>query len=133
MSNAFERALAVGLKGGLALSRAALTYTRPVPGDDPLTVSLTGTQGKKLFKIQEPGQVVVVVKSVDFLIAVADLVVDDVATEPAKYDEIARVIGTKKRIYKVLPMGKEIPLFEYADTGQTVYRIHTKFDREEPV
>lgn len=122
MSNAFERALAVGLKGGLALSRAALTYTRA--GSD--AVSLTGSQGKKLFKIQEPGGPVVIVKTVDFLIDVDELEIDGELTEPKRDDLIKRTIGTKYFVYKVLPPGKEIPVFEYSDPGQTVYRIHTK-------
>ena len=129
MGTAFERALAVGCKGGLKINQAALAYTRA--GSDAVT--LTGSQGKKLFKIQEPGKPVVYVESVDFLILAADLVIDDAATEPLIYDEISRVIGSEKRIYKVLPMGREIPIFEYSDTGKTLFRIHTKFDRKEAV
>lgn len=129
MANAFERALAVGGRGGLKINRAALTYTRA--GFDAVT--LTGSQGKKLFKIQEPGKPVVIVQSVDFLIDVNDLVINGTATEPAEYDEISRVIGTKNRVYKVLLLGKNIPFFEFTDTGQAIYRIHTKLDRIEDI
>lgn len=129
MVGAFERALAVGQKAALKINAVDLTYTRPHFD----AVPLTGSQGKKLFKIQEPGKPIVIVKSVDFLIAVDALVIDGSPVEPAKYDEISRVIGTVKKIYKVLPMGDEIPLFEYSDSGQTVYRIHTKYDRKEAV
>jgi len=129
MGSAFETAVAVGCNGGLKVNQAAITYTRA--GFD--AVPMNATQGKKLFKIQEPGKPVVIVQSVDFLIKVADLLIDETATEPAVYDEITRVFGTKKRIYKVLPMGKGIPIFDYLDTGHTVYRIHTKYDRIEDV
>lgn len=124
----FERALAVGLKAGLKMSRVSLTYTPISDPGNPITLS--GTQGKKLFKVQEPGNPIVIVESVDFLILVADLVIGVDLIKPERNDLISRVRGTKKLTYKVLPMGKGIPLYEYSDTGQTVYRIHTKFDSE---
>ena len=129
MTSAFERALAVGQRAAMKIHSLPLTYTRA--GFD--AVPLTGSQGKKLFKIQEPGKPIVMVQSVDFLIKAADLVIDDTATEPERYDEISHTIGTQKKTYKVLPMGREIPIFEYTDSGETVFRIHTKFDRQETV
>lgn len=124
-----ELALAVGLKAGLKAGSTSLTYSRA--GSDPVT--LTGTQGKKKFRIQEPGQPVVIVESVDFLILVADLMIDSALTEPLRDDEISRVQGSTKFIYKVLPFAREIPFFEYSDTGKTVYRIHTKLFSQEAV
>lgn len=127
--SAFETAVAVGCGGGLKINQAAITYTRA----GFAAVPMTAAQGKKLFKIQEPGKPVVIVQSVDFLIKVADLLINGTAAEPAVYDEITRVFGTKQRIFKVLPMGKGIPIFDYMDSGQTVYRIHTKYDRQEDI
>lgn len=122
-----ERALQIGQKAGARLTAVDLTYTRA--GSDP--VNLTGTQGKKLWKIQEQGRPVVMVRSVDFLIDVEDLVIDGTPAEPAEFDTIARVIGSKTYTYRVLDLGKTIPFFSYADTGQTRYRIHTKLDKVE--
>lgn len=127
---AFERALAIGQKAGAKLTAVDLTYTRA--GSDPLE-NLKGSQGQKLWKTQEPGRPVVMVKSVDFIVQVADLVIDGLETEPALNDRITRQIGSRNYVYRVLPMGKDIPLFDYSDTGQTVYRIHTKLDKVEPV
>tara|TARA_R110002095_G_scaffold11871_1_gene16343 strand:- start:932 stop:1327 length:396 start_codon:yes stop_codon:yes gene_type:complete len=126
-----ENVLAVGLQAGLSLTATSLTYTSIADSENP--IDLMGTQGKKLFKIQEPGNPIIVVESVDFLIFVSDLVLDGILIKPQRNDEIARIRGTKKLIYKVLPMGREIPFFEYSDTGQTVFRIHTKAFREEDV
>lgn len=126
----FEDVLAVGLQAGLSITATSLTYTRM--GFDP--VPLNGTQGKSSFKIQEPGQPVTVVESVDFLIEVANLEIDGSPVKPELSDRISREIGSTKYTYKVLPMGDEIPLFEYVDDGaKTVYRIHTKLDNEEPI
>lgn len=127
----FEKALAVGLKAGLKAGRTSLTYTPVASPGSP--IALYGVQGKKLWKIQDPGEPVVIVKSVDFLIEVADLTLDGVLLEPARDDTITRQRGSFNYIYKVLPMGKETPLFEYSDTGQTVYRIHTKYFKKEAV
>ena len=126
----FETALAVGLKAGLKMSRVSLTYTSISDSENP--IPLKGTQGKKLFKIQKPGEPVVYVESVDFLILVADLVIDDTLTTPQRGDEISRVQDGEKFTYKVLPMGKELPFFQYSDTGKTVFRIHTKLFKQEP-
>ena len=120
---AFERALAIGQKAGAKLTAVDLTYTRA--GSDP--VALKGSQGQKLWKTQEPGRPVVMVRSVDFLIQVADLVIDGLETEPQEMDLISRQIGSKTYIHKVLKLGRDIPFFSYSDTGQTMYRIHTKF------
>ena len=127
--NVFETALAVGLKAGLKTNQTGLTYTRA--GFDPVT--LNGSQGKKLFKIQAPGRPVVIVKSVDWFIQVADLEIDGSPATPERNDVIKRTIGSNDYFYKVLPLGGEIPYFEYTDTGQTVFRIHTKFDTKAAV
>lgn len=122
MTGPFERALAIGQAAGARLTAASLTYTRA--GSDP--VPLTGTQGKSLWKIQDPGKPVVMVRSVDFLIQVSELVIDGLETEPAEGDVIARLIGSRTYTHKVLKPGRDIPFFSYSDTGQTRYRIHTK-------
>lgn len=127
----FEKALAVGLKAGLKAGKTSLTYTPAASPGSP--IALYGVQGKKLWKIQEPGKPVVIVESIDFLIQVSDLVLAATLIEPQRNDTITRQRGSFNYIYKVLPMGKETPLFEYSDTGQTVYRIHTKEFKKEAV
>lgn len=125
-----EKALALGLKAGARATRTALTYTRP---DAVAPTDLKGTQGKKLFKIQEPGQPVTMVETVDFLILAADLVIDGSLTEPMEDDYITRIQGSKKNIFRVLSPGGDEPVFHYSDTGNTMLRIHTKFYDQEDV
>lgn len=124
-----EDVLAVGLQAGLSLSATSLTYTR----EGFLPEAIDGTQGKRTFKIQEPGQPTIYVKSVDFLIQVADLKINGALTKPVEGDEIARVIGSTRYVYKVLPPSRETPFFDYSDPGKTVFRIHTKLFTEESV
>ena len=125
-----ERALALGLKAGARATRTALTYTRP---GAVASTDLMGTQGKKLFKIQDPDQPAVMVETVDFLILAADLVIDGNVTEPMEDDYITRIQGGKKNIYRVLSPGGDEPIFEYSDTGRTMLRVHTKFYDQEDV
>lgn len=127
----FEKALAVGLKAGLRAGRTSLTYTPAASPASP--IALYGVQGKKLWKIQKPGKPIVMVTSVDFLIEVADLVVDGSLIIPERDDTITRRMSSFDLIYRILPLDNSIPLFSYCDTGQTVYRIHTKFDKKEAV
>lgn len=114
----------------IAHTADSLTLTRPGAAEP---TSLMGTQGTKMFKVEDLGKPVINVESVDFLILVADYKIDDVLTKPKRNDTIKRTIGSMKKTYKVLPLGRDIPLFEYSDTGQTMYRVHTKLDKEEAV
>lgn len=127
----FEKALAVGLKAGLKAGKTSLTYTPAASPGSPIAVY--GVQGKKLWKIQKPGKPIVMVTSVDFLIAVEDLAIDGSQIVPVRDDTITGQRGSVNYIYRVLPLDNSIPLYSFCDTGQTVYRIHTKFDKEEAV
>lgn len=128
-TNMMAKAAAWVTSQTIAHTADSLTLIRS--GFDP--VPLMGTQGSKQFKVQDLGKPVVNVESVDFLILVADYQIDDVVTKPKKNDIIERTIGTVKKTYRVLPPGRDIPFFEYSDTGQTMYRVHTKLDKEEGV
>lgn len=64
------------------------------------------------------------VSEMDFLIRVADLILDGSAVEPQRGDRIAVTLNGVARVYEVNYQGSDQP-FSY-DPHRTLYRIHTK-------
>lgn len=61
----------------------------------------------------------------DYLIDVADYVIDGVATTPALHDQIIEMVNGVTCIFEVLHDGTDT-VADHDDTNQTFWRIHTK-------
>jgi hypothetical protein len=61
----------------------------------------------------------------DYLINVADLVLDDVPAQPKQGDRIAEGDPATGRVFEVMSGAGEGP-WRYSDAYRTVYRIHAK-------
>jgi hypothetical protein len=92
------------------------------------SVSLTVVIGSQLLRVSDrQGNVKMERADADFLIEASDLVLNGSATEPASGDYVDVSIGSETKRYELMPVGSE-PAWRYADpTGQSQYRVHTKF------
>jgi len=70
-------------------------------------------------------------ESRDFLIRVADLVLEAAAT-PARGDRIAELVGAKTLVFEVMAPG-DAPCWQYSDPGRLTFRVHTKLVDTETV
>lgn len=83
---------------------------------------LTGTVGETEHEDSSTEMVIHLIKSVDFIVTAADLVIDDEQTTPQKGDQIEWDGG----LYEVLPHGDQKQTWRPSDPFGTVIRIHTK-------
>jgi hypothetical protein len=87
-----------------------------------MVADLQATPGKTVVRLDQ-GYGATVRKDIrDFLIDVADLVLNDTAVEPEKRDEIIY----DGRIYEVSSPGNDEPEWRHTDAYRKTYRIHTK-------
>ncbi len=63
----------------------------------------------------------------DFLIRVADLVLEGESIVPAKGDQIRITENNQSQLYEVLPRRSSEPPWQWSDLYREVYRIHTKY------
>lgn len=108
------------LAGALATVRAVagdpVSYT-----DGTYTCTPTAVVGKTTSDSTDDDGTTVTVKERDYLIAVADLVLNSVPIRP----EPGHKITDQGAVYEVLPLaGREC--YSYSDPDRTTYRIHTK-------
>lgn len=106
------------------LSRMVI-YQRGVTGAGELTAEVAATIGKTEFDVENGHGVLERIESRDFLILVADLVLDGQATPPKQGDFVNETNGNVTHVYEVLAPGGA-PHFRYADPYRKTYRIHTK-------
>lgn len=89
------------------------------------SISLPATLGSTDFQRDDGNGFAVNFQSVDFLIDVADLVIDGVPTEPQRGDRV--VVGELDEggVHEVMSdLGG--PPYRFSDPYRRVYRIHTK-------
>jgi hypothetical protein len=86
------------------------------------SVNLTGTVGENEHEDSSVEMVIHLIKSVDFIITAADLVIDSELTTPQKGD----LIEGDGDVYEVLPHGEQKQTWRYSGPFKTVIRIHTK-------
>lgn len=95
----------------------SVTYAR---GGDSLA-GLAATIGTSDHDDTGPEGMPLMVQSVDFIVTAADLILDASAVEPAKGD----LITWESRTYEVRPFGSQRQAWRFADSHQTIFRIHT--------
>ena len=96
------------------------------------TLTVPATIGRTVFETTDEYGVVVRTESRDFLISVADLVLDGVAILPQRGDRIRESEGGQAFVYEVLAPGQE-PCWRYSDPYRQTLRIHTAQVGEETV
>jgi hypothetical protein len=115
------------LAGELAAHAAeTVTYTRSVaaPPEEPLpdlTADIPAVVGRSEFDIQQSDGLLLHTNTVDFIIRVEDLVLDETATEPVHGDRITY----DGEVYELMPIAGENG-WRYTDEHRYAYRIHTK-------
>lgn len=118
--SAFDDTLAGGLTAIRQIAGGTVTYRRGAT-----TGSVNAAVGKTDFQAADGDQTLVTWSSVDFLIAVAELLLAGNPIEPAAGDRIERTIAGQTVIHEVTaPPGE--PVLAFSDPGHTQYRIHTK-------
>jgi hypothetical protein len=111
---------------GKIKARAAQTVTYRRGAD---SVSLSATLGHSLLRVTEgDGRTRTIRTDRDFLVTAADLVLSGETVTPARGDAIDLTVGSTAYRYKVLPYGKDEPLWRYSEPSNAIMRIHCKSD-----
>ncbi len=103
-----------------ALEGVTVTYRR---GEESFEV--TAVIGSTKVEIADQNGRRVRVEVRDYLLASADLLIDEQPIEPQNGDVIEQTIGTNVNSYEVTPLGAD-DCWRFSDPGQLEYRIHTK-------
>lgn len=121
MPSPFDNAAAGALASLRQATQRSIVYS---DGVHQVTIPLAGV-AETTYELDDGERVVETWTSRDYLVAVSDLVLNGVPTQPAKGHSITEVINGNSKVFTVLaPTGKQV--FEYSDRGQTAFRIHTK-------
>lgn len=111
-------ALATGMKMIRQASGVTIQITRGSASSPQFTAGV----GRTRFDVETSEGYSIRHRQRDYLIAIADYVLDNVASEPQTGDVITE--GTKT--YQVLPISADGKPFEFSDTFHQQYRVHTK-------
>lgn len=120
MTNLLEQGAAWLAKMLAGNAGQTVTYVR---GDDE--TELVAVLGRSPFEQTDEYGVIHEIHARDFLIQVADLVLDGVATLPRAGDRIRATIGGVSGVHEVMAPGGEPP-WRYSDAFNRTLRIHTK-------
>jgi len=93
------------------------------------TVDVTATYGPVTWRFDNEFGITVRAEVFDFMISVADLVLNGSAVEPARHDEIDVVAGGATRTY-VVGSPNEEPAWRFTDGYRRTFRIHTNLVNE---
>jgi hypothetical protein len=104
---------------------SSVTYQR---GGD--SVQVPATTGQTVFRFDDAAGGTARYVSRDFLVRVADLVINGEAIEPRRGDQVIETSGGKVYTHEVMPFGSDEPEWRYSDPQRTTYRIHTKLIQE---
>ena len=103
-----------------AFMGTAVTYYRGAS-----SVAVTATPGRTVFRYGNEVGALIREVSTDFIIDVADLVIDGVTVEPARGDQVWQVADGVTYKYGVMSFGGE-PAWRWTDGHRRAWRIHTK-------
>lgn len=125
MPNPVERALAVAVAAQKRVNGVSVRYRR---GPGQVSGTITAIVGETEYEDVDEQGIVISGKSRDYLIAAADLVINDIAVTPQNGDEILETVGSQTFVYEVsrIPGGKH---FRPSDPYGTTLRIHVKLMR----
>jgi hypothetical protein len=108
------------LAGGLAAIRSIAGDQVIYEGDAGQAI-VSAVLGATRYEAEDANGVSVTAIATDFLVAVAELVIDGQPVTPAPGHRITR--GAE--VYELMMLGDE-PCFRFSDPGHTQYRLHTK-------
>ena len=94
-----------------------------------LAVDLTVTVGQSEREVEDGDGLLVTVQAHDFLILVADLVLDGQQVLPESGDLIRETTGGVTYVWEVLPPTPNEPCWRYSDPDRKALRVHTKKGR----
>lgn len=97
-----------------------VTYSR-----GPVSVSVLATVGRTVFEVQRADGVHVETQSRDYIITVADLVLDAELVEPRCGDQIVED-AAPGLTYEVVALDADTQGWSYSDLRRLSYRAHTK-------
>lgn len=120
--NAFQSAIAAAIRTNRSIAGVPVTYSRTAG-----SVVLTVTPGRSESEATDDQGSATRVRSRDYLIDAATLVIGGSAVEPRPGDRITEGSTTAGgSVYEVDNMPGE-PCWRWSDTGRTTYRVHTKY------
>lgn len=118
---------AAWLSGQLKSHAAQLvTYQRGAS-----SIEVRANLGRSEGEQEESGRLITRFESRDYLIDVADLLLDDLASEPQEGDRIIEGPLEDGKVYQVAPIPGRT-CWEYADAYRNKFRVHTKFVGNQP-
>lgn len=120
----FDDAIAAGLSAIRTAVGVALTYRRAGVGTCSIEHAAVGQSQYAL--VDAGGNIRQRVDARDFLVGVADLVIDEESIEPRAGDTIEQETAAGTRIYQVAAPDDSGDVWRYSDAGETQYRIHAR-------
>lgn len=122
----------------LAIGSAWLEKTRAAyAASDVLYVraassaTVKATIGRQIFEVDDGNGLFTRIETRDYLILVADLILDDVPLTPAVGDRILEGDQGTAVVYEVIsPAG--LPHWQWSDPARLTYRVHTKYVGTQP-
>lgn len=112
------------IAGGLAAIRQAAGVTVTIRRNGIASAPVTAVRGSSEFIRESDENGSASWRTLDYLIAVADYVIDGVVTQPQGGDLIEEAIGGIVATSEVVLNPGEKPTL--SDSGETQYRIHTQ-------
>jgi len=92
---------------------------------DTASVEVLATVGKTIFRVDTGYGRIERLESRDYLITVADLILDGQVTLPEPGDQVRETEDSTSFVYEVMAPGNE-PAYRYSDPYRKTLRIHTK-------
>jgi hypothetical protein len=122
MASPFDNAIAGALATIRQVTQRSIVYSDGSHG--PITIPVAGV-AETTYEIDDGNGVIETWTGRDYLVAVADLVINGVPALPASGHTITEMINGISKVFTVQsPAGKQV--FEYSDRGQTALCIHTQ-------
>jgi hypothetical protein len=112
----FDDAASAALATARAVAGNQVTYRRGAS-----SAQMTAVSGSTRYKFTNESGVTITITGRDYLIAVADLVLDSAPVTPLPGD----VVDDGVHQYEAMPVGGEA-CFAHSDSNKTQFRIHTK-------
>lgn len=97
-----------------------VTYVR---GSSETTVTATATLHD--YEVTDVRGAIETIRSRDYVIEAADLMIDGEPIEPRSRDRIKETIAGTIEVFQAMPLGKR-PVAEHTDASHTAWLIHTK-------
>lgn len=114
------------IAAGFARLKSQAGETVAIRRAEYTTEEVTAIVGSSRFEDASAEGLKVRVRIRDYLVDVADYVINGVAVEPQPGDEILQELDGQTRVFEISSPGSSEPPWRYSDSLQTRYRIHTR-------